>query len=111
MRIIKAFWHSIAGFKSCFKSEAAFREEFVVSVVLIPTAFYLAKNNIELVVLILPIIIMLIVEMLNTSIEHVVDRIGLEHNEMSGKAKDVASGAVLLSALLLIFVWIIVLAG
>ena len=111
MRIIKALGYSISGFKSCYKSEAAFREELIVSAVLMPTAFYLAKNNIELVVLILPIIIMLIVEMLNTSIEYVVDRIGLEHNEMSGKAKDVASGAVLMSVILLISVWTAVLVG
>jgi diacylglycerol kinase (ATP) len=52
---------------------------------------------------------MLIVEMLNTAIEYVVDRIGLEHNELSGMAKDVASAAVLLSVVLLIFVWIAVL--
>ncbi len=109
MRIIKAFGYSMAGFKSCFKSEAAFREEIIATIVLIPTAYYLSKTTTELVLLIVPIFIMLIVEMLNTAIEYVVDRIGLEHNELSGMAKDVASAAVLLSVVLLIFVWIAVL--
>jgi diacylglycerol kinase (ATP) len=109
MRIIKAFWYSIAGFKSCFKTEAAFREEVAASIVLIPLAIYLAKSTTDLVLLILPIFIMLIVEMLNTSIEYVVDRIGLEHNALSGGAKDIASAAVFLSVILLIFTWIVVL--
>jgi len=109
MRIIKAFWYSIAGFKSCFKTEAAFREEIIASMVLVPLAIYLAKSTTDLILLISPIFIMLIVEMLNTSIEYVVDRIGLEHNTLSGQAKDIASAAVLLSVLLLIFTWTVVL--
>ena len=111
MRIIKAFGYSIAGFKSCFKSEAAFREEVYLSIILVPLAFILSEDKVELMMLIIPVFIVLIVEMLNTAIEYVVDRVGLDHHELSGKAKDIASAAVFLSLALLAFMWVTVLWG
>ena len=107
MRIIKAFKNSMQGFHSCFKTEAAFREEIFLFLILFPASFFLAKNKIELLFMVLSIFLVLITELLNTGIEHAIDRIGLEHNELSGKAKDVASAAVFFSLSFLVFVWTI----
>src|ERR1041384_5574019 len=96
-RLVLAFLNSWKGFKGAFKFEEAFRQEVAVAVILIPLGVYLGKTGIERALLVGAVLIVLIVELLNTGIETVVDRIGLERHELSGLAKDVGSSAVLLS--------------
>ena len=110
-RLLSAFVNSWKGFKGAWASEAAFRQEVVLAVVLIPLGVHLGKTGIEKALLAGSVLIVLIVELLNTGIESVVDRIGLERHELSGLAKDVGSTAVLIAFLLLIVIWAGVLLG
>ncbi|HEY5810565.1 MAG TPA: diacylglycerol kinase [Povalibacter sp.] len=110
-RLLLAFVNSWKGFKGAFRSEAAFRQEVALAVILLPLGVWLGKTGIERALLLGSMVLVLIVELLNTGIETVVDRIGLERHELSGLAKDVGSTAVLLSFLLLIIVWGCVLLG
>jgi len=110
---IKKLWsasiYSVEGFKACYQSEYAFRLEVWLGVVLTPLGYWLGESPVEKVLLITPIFLVLIVEMLNSAIEAVVDRISLEKHELSGFAKDVASAAVSISLIIFIFTWIIIL--
>lgn len=108
-RLLLAFVNSWKGFKGAFAAEAAFRQEVILAVVLIPLGAWLGKTGIEKVLLICSMLLVLIVELLNTGIETVVDRIGLERHVLSGLAKDVGSTAVLLSFVILIVTWSLVL--
>jgi diacylglycerol kinase (ATP) len=111
LRLYLAFINSWKGFKGAFKYEAAFRQEVALAVVLIPLGVYFGKTGLERALLVSSVILVLIVELLNTGIETVVDRIGLERHDLSGLAKDVGSSAVLLSFALLSVVWGFVLFG
>ncbi len=110
---IKKLWsasiYSAKGLKACYQSEYAFKLEVWLAIFLIPISYLLGESSIEKVLLIFPIFLVLIVEMLNSAIEAVVDRVGLENNELSGFAKDVASAAVLLSLIIFLLTWIIIL--
>ena len=97
--------HSIQGLESALRTQEAFRCELLASVILIPLAFYVANNYLQLILLIGVLLIVLIVELLNTGIEVVVDRIGFEFHELSGRAKDAGSAAVLISLILFLAVW------
>ena len=110
-RLVLSFVNSWKGFKGAFKAEEAFRQEVGLAIVLIPLGLYLGKTNIERALLIASVFLVLIVELLNTGIETVVDRIGLERHELSGLAKDVGSMAVLFSITSLLVVWGLVLFG
>jgi len=88
------------------QAEAAFRQELLIAVVLTPLALVLELETIERVLLIICVFLVLIVELLNSAIEAVVDRIGPEFNELAGRAKDLGSAAVLLSLLLACYVWV-----
>lgn len=110
-RLYLAFLNSWKGFKGAFKAEAAFRQEIALAVVLIPVGVYLGKTGLERALLVSSVLLVLIVELLNTGIETVVDRIGLERHELSGLAKDVGSSAVLLSFAVLSVIWGFVLFG
>jgi diacylglycerol kinase (ATP) len=104
-RLMLAFANSWKGFKGAFRFEAAFRQEVALAVVLIPLGCWLGKTGIEKALLVSSVLFVLVVELLNTGIETVVDRIGLERHELSGLAKDVGSTAVLLSFGVLGVVW------
>ncbi len=104
-RIISATRYSIKGLSSCWRSEAAFRQEVMGSVVLVPLAFYLGDNGMEVALMILTCMLVLIVELLNSGIEAVVDRVSFELHELSKRAKDIASAAVMLTLLLCAGVW------
>ena len=106
MRILFAFKHSGKGFQFLLKNEAAFQQELVLAVLLVPLSFLIKQTLTELLVLLMVLALVLIVEILNTAIETVVDRIGLEHHELSGLAKDLGSAAVLLSLLFAAGVWL-----
>ncbi len=108
-RIFTAFEFSIKGLKTCYQSEAAFRQEVWLAIVLIPLALVFGETGLEKAVLISSVFLVLIVEVLNSAIESVVDRIGDDYHVLSGAAKDMGSAAVWLSLLLLIIVWLIIL--
>lgn len=110
-RLLLAFVNSWKGFRGAFRSEAAFRQEVALAVVLLPLGAYLGKSPVEKALLISSVLLVLIVELLNTAIETVVDRIGLERHELSGLAKDVGSTAVLLSFGVLVVIWGLLLLG
>ncbi len=108
-RVINATGYSIKGLKAAWINEAAFRQESVAAIVAIAIAFYLDISGIERIFLISSVVLVAIVELLNSAIEAVVDRIGTEHHELSGRAKDIGSAAVFVSIGLALFVWATVL--
>ena len=110
-RLVLAFVNSWKGFTGAFRAEAAFRQEVVLAILLLPLGAWLGKTGVEKALLVGSMLMVLIVELLNTGIETVVDRIGLERHELSGLAKDVGSTAVLLSFAVLIVTWGFVLLG
>jgi diacylglycerol kinase (ATP) len=110
-RIIKASQYSWQGLRAAYKHEAAFRQEFWASLILITLGFWLGQNGVEKALLIGTVLLLPLVEILNSSIEAIVDRIGEEHHELAGRAKDMGSAAVAIAIVLLIVVWILVLAG
>jgi diacylglycerol kinase (ATP) len=101
--------NSLRGLKHCYHSEAAFRQEVWAAVVLLPAAIWLGQTAVERVLLVGSVLIVMIVELLNTGIEVVVDRISQERHHLSGFAKDLGSSAVLLSLLLAGMTWTFVL--
>ena len=108
-RVVRAAGYSLVGFKAALKHEAAFRQEAALFVILAPLGFWLGRNGIERSLLIGSLVLVLIVELLNSAVEAVVDRIGSEQHELSGRAKDLGSAAVLLALLLVVVVWLLVL--
>lgn len=104
-RIYAAFFNSMKGFKAAWLSEEAFRQEVYLLAATAPLALWLGQGPIEKALLLASILLVLIVELLNTGIEIVVDRISFERHELSGRAKDVGSAAVLLSLALAGCVW------
>jgi len=107
-RIINAFGFSMLGFKAAYKHEEAFRQETLLALVLLPIAFYLDVTTVERILLVLSVIFVLLVEILNSAIEAVVDRFGGEHHELSGRAKDMGSAAVWLALVMLLFTWVMI---
>lgn len=105
MRIIKAAGYSWKGFCAAWKNEAAFRQEGTVAVVAIIIACWLDVDAITRVLLISSVLLVMIVEILNSAIEAVVDRIGSERHELSGRAKDMGSAAVLLAIAVALITW------
>lgn len=104
-RLMLASIHSLKGLRSAFVSEAAFRQELALAVVLVPLGLWLGESPVEKVLLVGSVLFVLVVELLNTAIESVVDRVGLEYHALSGRAKDVGSAAVLVALVLLVAVW------
>ena len=104
-RINAAFFNSMKGFKATWLNEEAFRQEVYLFVVGAPLGFWLGEGATEKLLLVGSIIIVMIVELLNTGIEIVVDRISFERHELSGRAKDVGSAAVLSSLILAGLAW------
>jgi len=105
-RIIKACGYSMQGIMAAARHEAAFRQELLLSVISIPLALFVADSPLERIVLIGLTVLVLIVELLNSAIEALVDRVGTEHHELSGRAKDMGSAAVLLSLLIWAYAWL-----
>ncbi len=108
-RIWRAFGASRRGFRGAFRGEAAFRQELAVAAVVVPLGLWLGETGVEKALLVGPMLLVLIVELVNSAIEAVVDRVGLERHELSGLAKDLASAAVLSSFGLLGLTWLLVL--
>ncbi|MFZ4702417.1 MAG: diacylglycerol kinase [Candidatus Methylumidiphilus sp.] len=108
-RIHAAFLNSMKGFKATWAHEEAFRQEALLCIVATPLGLWLGQTGVEKALLLGSLLLVLIVELLNTGIEIVIDRISFERHELSGRAKDVGSAAVLTSLLLAGVVWALVL--
>ena len=108
-RMWAATIYSAEGLRACFRSEEAFRIESILSVFLIPLAFILGETALETTMLLFPIVLVLLVELLNSAVEAVVDRVSLDYHELSKKAKDIASGAVFISLMTFLFIWSVLL--
>lgn len=103
--IIEATGHSIRGLKACWQHEAAFRLDVILCLILFALSFIVAGSTTQWLALIAPLFLLLIVELLNSAVEATVDRIGTEHHVMSGRAKDIASAAVMLCLFLIAAAW------
>jgi len=110
-RLTLAWKYSTQGLKATVKYEASFRQELILCVILLPLALWLGNTGLEKAVMIMSLIIVLIVEVLNSAIEVTVDRISDEWHELSGRAKDMGSAAVMLSLIQVPVVWGLVLFG
>ncbi|MDR9498556.1 MAG: diacylglycerol kinase [Hydrogenovibrio sp.] len=105
-RILHAARFSWKGFRSTWKHEAAFRQEVVLLILLTPAAFWLGENAVDVALLMGVWLFVLVVELLNTAVETVVDRIGSEYHKLSGRAKDQGSAAVFVAFSVAILVWL-----
>jgi diacylglycerol kinase (ATP) len=108
-RLVRSFRYSFQGFRLAWREEAAFRQEIGLSVVVIPAGLYFGNSGVERALLIMPMLLILVVEFLNSAVEAVVDRSGTERHPLAGMAKDMGSAAVLLSFILLGTVWLLIL--
>jgi len=104
-RLFKALGFSMQGLTAAFKNEAAFRQEIYLAIILIPLGFILGETGVEIALLVSAILLVLIIELINSGMEAVVDRFGGEQHELSGRAKDVGSAAVLIALLNVVLVW------
>ena len=111
LRVMRALGASVHGLVGAFREEAAFRQELALATLVIPLALWLGHNGVERALLIAPMLLILIVELLNSAIEATVDRIGFERHKLAGLAKDIGSAAVFMSFVLLTTVWLLVLLG
>ena len=110
-RVIHAFGYSMQGLQAAFRHEAAFRQELLLCVVLTPVALWLGHDGVERALLVGSLFLVLIVELLNSAVEAVVDRVDDDWSTLSGRAKDIGSAAVFLALLNVAAVWGLVLAG
>lgn len=105
IRIIKATKYSYLGIRAALKHEAAFRQESVLAIIMIIASMFLAKNVEQLVLLLSGPFIVMIAEILNSAIEAIVDRIGNEYHELSGRAKDMGSASVFIALTYTVISW------
>ena len=110
-RVINAWTYSLDGLKAAFQYEDAFRQEIFLAVVLIPLAVYVEPSAIGRALMIASIMLVLIVELLNSALEAAVDRISLENHPLIKRAKDMGSAAVMIALINVIIVWYLVLLG
>ena len=110
-RLINAFGYSMAGLKAAYQNEDAFRQEVLLAIVLLPLTFVLEKNGMGRALMVGSVLLVLIVELLNSAVEATVDRISLENHKLAKRAKDIGSAAVLASLVNLAAVWALVLLG
>ena len=108
-RLLRAFGYSFQGFLHTWREEAAFRQEVALSLLVIPAGLYFGQSGVERALLVSPMLLILVVEILNSAVEAVVDRSGTERHPLAGMAKDMGSAAVMLSFALLGTVWLLVL--
>ncbi|QIO06562.1 diacylglycerol kinase [Acinetobacter shaoyimingii] len=108
-RIFNATGYSIAGFKAAFQNEAAFRQIILINIILIPLTFFLNITAVEQAVMIAVCLLAIIVELFNSAIEAVVDRISLEHHQLSKNAKDMGSAAQFVALAIITATWLIIL--
>ena len=104
-RLIRAAGYSLAGLKAAWVHEEAFRLDTLIFVIMTPLAFWLGEDSVERVLMIGSLLLLLITELVNSGIEAAVDRMGQEHHELAGRAKDIASATVFLAAINIAVVW------
>jgi diacylglycerol kinase (ATP) len=105
-RIVRATGYSLDGLKTAYHGESAFRQEFWLATLMIPAAFWVGRSWLEVAVLVGSVLLVLIVELLNSGIEAAIDRVSYELHDLSKRAKDLASAAVFLSLVLCAGIWI-----
>ena len=105
-RVVRATGYSLAGLKTAYRGESAFRQEAWMAVILLPAAFWLGRSWVEVALLAGSVTLVLIVELLNSGIEAAIDRVSFELHDLSKRAKDLASAAVFLSLMLCGGIWI-----
>lgn len=108
-RIIKATSYSIQGLRAAFKHETAIRQEILLLLISIILAIMFDVSVIERILMIGVVVLVLMIELVNSAIEAVVDRIGVEHHELSGRAKDIGSAAVMVALVFATFTWVYIL--
>ncbi|MCF7990992.1 MAG: diacylglycerol kinase [Thiohalocapsa sp.] len=108
-RVVNAFGYSMRGLKACYELEEAFRQEVFVLIPLVPVGLWLGDTPVERAMLVGSLMLVPIVELLNSAIEANVDRVGLERHELSKRAKDIASAAVFTSILFAAVIWALIL--
>jgi diacylglycerol kinase (ATP) len=108
-RLWNAFHYSLDGFKAAYQHEDAFRQEVLLSCVLVPLGIYLGTSGVEKALLVGSVVMVVVVELLNSAVEATVDRISLESHRLAKRAKDIGSAAVLLSLVNLAAIWALVL--
>ena len=108
-RLLRAFGYSLQGFRHTWREEAAFRQEVLLSVAVVPVGLYLGHSGIERALLVSPMLLDPGRRDLNSAVEAVVDRSGTERHPFAGMAKDMGSAAVMLSFILLGTVWLLIL--
>ena len=108
-RIWLAYGNTLKGLRAALRDEAAVRQELLLSAVLIPAGVWLGKNGVERALLVGSMLLVLVVELLNSAIEAAIDRIGLEQHPLSGQAKDIGSAAVFVAFLLPGATWLLIL--
>lgn len=104
-RIIKATGYSWQGLQAAWQNESAFRQEVALALIMLPLAFVVGQTMMEVALLIALLGMVLITELLNSAVEAVVDRVGHEHHDLAGRAKDMGSAAVFISLALAAIVW------
>jgi len=105
-RLANATGYSMKGVVSAWKHEAAFRQEALLAAALIPVALFITSDTVERVILVGSLLLVLLVELLNSAIEAVVDRVSCDYHELSGRAKDMGSAAVLVSLIMAGTAWV-----
>lgn len=108
-RLCNAFGYSLDGFKAAYKHEDAFRQEVLLAAIFIPLAFYLEQAALNRALMIGSVLLVLIVELLNSAIEAVVDRVSIERHELAKRAKDIGSAAVFIALANVVIIWCLIL--
>jgi diacylglycerol kinase (ATP) len=107
-RVWNALRYSMRGLSHALRVESAFRQELTLAIILVPIALFLALSPLETLALIASVVLVLIVELINSSIEAAVDRISFDHHRLSGRAKDLGSAAVFLALMLCLVTWLLI---
>ena len=110
-RVWNAIFYSMAGLAAAFKHEAAFRQEVLLAAILIPLAFFVPASSVGRALMLGSVLLLLIVELLNSALEATVDRISVEEHPLAKRAKDIGSAAVFVALLNVVVVWCLVLLG
>lgn len=108
-RVWNALFYSMAGLAAAFKHESAFRQEVLLAAILVPLVFFLPASNVERALMLGSVLLVLIVELLNSALEAAVDRISVEDHPLAKRAKDIGSAAVFVALLNVVLVWSLVL--
>jgi len=108
-RVVRAFGYSLKGLRAAYKKESAFRQELILALILVPLGGWIGPGSVERILLIGSVLLVLIVELLNSAVEATVDRGGKDWDKLAGRAKDMGSAAVLIALLITLMTWSLVL--